>query len=199
MEMLDAGRVDAAGPVAGGMAEAERAARQPQLAYFLYENGIYPAADLRAAIDALQARRFRVIGLIQHESRRPDRSHCDMELEDIVSGTRIPISEERGAAARGCRLDPAGLAAAYMAARAGLANDPDLVVISKFGKIEAEGGGLRDLIAEALEAGVPVLIGVPERNLAGWCDFAGDLALQVGLGGADLRDWLDGGAAATDA
>ncbi|MFC3675352.1 DUF2478 domain-containing protein [Ferrovibrio xuzhouensis] len=164
---------------------------QQQLGYFQYENGVYPAVALRAAVDALLARDLKVVGLIQHESRMPGRSHCDMELEDIASGERIAISEERGAAARGCRLDPAGLAAAYMAARAGLTGDTDLVVISKFGKIEAEGGGLRDLIAEALEAGVPVLIGVPERNLASWQEFAGDMARQLRLDGSGLLDWLD--------
>src|SRR3546814_8749819 len=59
-----------------------------QLGYFQYENGVYPATALRAAIDALLARDLKVVGLIQHESRMPGRSHCDMELEDIASGER---------------------------------------------------------------------------------------------------------------
>lgn len=190
MDSIDTG-LPHAGPVIGMITPGVR----PQLAYFLYENGVYPAAALRAAVDTLLVQGLKVIGLIQQESLRPGRSRCDMELEDIASGARIPISEERGAAARGCRLDPAGLAAAYMAARAGLTTDTDLVVISKFGKIEAEGGGLRDLIAEALEHDVPVLIGVPERNLPGWQDFAGDMALRVSLAGPSLSDWLACGAA----
>src|SRR3546814_9865611 len=46
-----------------------------QLGYFQYENGVYPATDLRAAIDALLARDLKVVGLIQHESRTIGREH----------------------------------------------------------------------------------------------------------------------------
>ena len=186
MDIIDTGI-----PNADSVPRTAVANTRPQLAYFQYENGVYPAVALRTAVDMLLARGLKVVGLIQQESLLPGRSRCDMELEDIASGARIPISEERGAAARGCRLDPASLAAAYMAARAGLTTDTDLVVISKFGKIEAEGGGLRDLIAEALERDVPVLIGVPERNLPGWQDFAGDFAVHVTLNDRDIVTWLD--------
>ena len=41
-----------------------------------------------------------------------------------------------------------------------------LVLINKFGKLEAEGGGLRDVIAEAYLLGIPTLIGIPLRNLS---------------------------------
>src|SRR3546814_14910380 len=84
-----------------------------QLGYFQYENGVYPATALRSAIDALLARHLKLVGLIKHESRMPGRSHCDMDLEDIASGHRIAISEERATAAARCRLEQAGWAHDY--------------------------------------------------------------------------------------
>jgi len=41
----------------------------------------------------------------------------------------------------------------------------DLVVINRFGKLEARGKGLIELIQKAAEADIPVLIAVPEHRL----------------------------------
>ena len=67
-------------------------------------------------------------------------------------------------------------------ATAALATDPDLLVINRFGKTEAEGGGVRPLIADAVDRGIPVLIAVPWRNIASWRVFAGELAVEFGFG-----------------
>ncbi len=50
----------------------------------------------------------------------------------------------------------------------------DLFVLNKFGKEESEGRGFRPVIAEALITGIPVVVGVSERNIASLTDFAGD-------------------------
>jgi hypothetical protein len=47
-------------------------------------------------------------------------------------------------------------------------NGVDLLIINKFGEEETHGRGLRPVIAEALIAEIPQLIGVSTRNL---CDF----------------------------
>ena len=51
--------------------------------------------------------------------------------------------------------------------------NPDLLVLNKFGKVEAEGRGLLDLVAMAVDRGVPVVIGVPVRNLEALAQFRG--------------------------
>ena len=58
--------------------------------------------------------------------------------------------------------------------------DPDLLILNKFGKVEAEGRGLLDLVAMAVDRGIPVVIGVPIRNLAPWRDFAGGMSVEFG-------------------
>jgi nucleoside-triphosphatase THEP1 len=106
-----------------------------------------------------------------------------MVLEDISSGRAIPISEDRGPGARGCRIDEAELLSAMISALGQLQAKPDILIINKFGKTEAEGRGFRPLIAEAVEQGVPVLIAVPWRNVESWRLFAGELSQEHVLDG----------------
>jgi len=63
-------------------------------------------------------------------------------------------------------------------------------VLNKFGKAECEGRGLRDLIASAIDRGIPVIIGVPKRNLEAWRNFAGDFAVELKADEGDVERWL---------
>lgn len=127
-------------------------------------------------------------GFVQRDLPRADCCRCDMTLEDLRSGAVIAISENRGPEARGCRLDVDALLQAVTRGRAALEGccPPDLLVVNKFGKTECEGGGFRDLIAEAVERGVPVLVAVSSRNLEGWRRFAEGIAAEHDL--ASLPD-----------
>lgn len=157
------------------------------IAYFVYGEGGYPASALDAAVHDLRKRGFRVDGLLQRELPRPGRSRCDMLLEHIATGTRVPISEDRGQSARACQLDPAGLAQAHALLQQSMSGETDIVIISKFGKAEAEGGGLRGLIEAALAQGSRLVIGVPERNLEHWQDFADDFGERIAVGDLALH------------
>lgn len=134
---------------------------------------------LRRIALALLERGWNLAGLIQHNQPRPGRSRCDMVLEELASGTLVAISEDRGPSARGCALEVGQLLHATEIARAALQTRPDAIILNKFGKAESEGGGFRDLIAEAIETGIPLLIAVPFRNLDSWRAFSGDLALEI--------------------
>lgn len=141
------------------------------------------AADraLRSIAATLLEHGCRLAGLVQHNTPRPGRSRCDMVLEELASGELLGISQDRGPLARGCALDVGQLLQAMQIVRAGLVDRPDLVILNKFGKTEAEGAGFRPLIGEAIEAGLPLLIAVPWRNIESWRHFAGDLAREVEL------------------
>jgi hypothetical protein len=104
-----------------------------------------------------------------------------MLLEVLASGERLAISQDRGPAARGCALDTSQLLKAMEKVRATLASEPDLVILNKFGKTEAEGRGFRPLIADAIEYGLPMLIGVPWRNIESWRLFAGPYSREIAL------------------
>jgi nucleoside-triphosphatase THEP1 len=131
-----------------------------------------------------------VAGLVQLNSFVRDPHRCDMEIEELSSGTVLQLSEDRGKESRGCRLDRSVLAEAAALLSRALNRKPEVLVLNKFGKTEAEGGGVRDVLARAVEQGVPLIVGVPFRNLDQWRLFASDLAreCQVDLGA--VRHWL---------
>ena len=144
----------------------------------VYEDGARAALVLRAIADAVAAAGVRCCGFVQHDEVRSDRPRCDMYLVDVVSGDRLKISEDRGPHARGCRLDSAELVRALGLVRTALADDAELLILNKFGKSESEGQGFRPLIAEAIEREIPVVIGVPRKNVEGWRQFCGGLAAE---------------------
>jgi nucleoside-triphosphatase THEP1 len=141
------------------------------------------AADrlLRETALALLEAGHSLAGLVQHNQPRPGRSRCDMVLEELASGDLVPISQDRGPHARGCALDVHQLLDGMQRVRRAIAMQPDLVILNKFGKTESEGGGFRPLIAEAIEAGLPLLIAVPWRNIDSWRLFAGELSRDIAV------------------
>ena len=69
---------------------------------------------------------------------------------------------------------------------------PDILILNKFGKHEAEGRGFRQTIAEALSRGIPVLLGINPLNLEAFLNFAGDLAEEVGPQAGAIAAWCAG-------
>ena len=112
---------------------------------------------------------------------------CEMEVQVLPDGPVIGISQTLGPGSQGCRLDAGALetAVAEVAARMAGAR---LLIVNKFGKHEAEGRGFRMLIGSALEAGLPVLIGVNAMNMQSFQAFAGEMAEPLDPEG--LEDWL---------
>ncbi|MBS0247845.1 MAG: DUF2478 domain-containing protein [Proteobacteria bacterium] len=155
-----------------------------------YSDGF--AADRLIAETAYRLRDdgVKVAGLVQINTDVPGRTKCDMAVEELYTRTRFQLSEYRGPAARGCRLDHSRLANAAGLLIAILDQDLDLIVINKFGKVEAEGGGLRDLLGRAALLGIPLIVGVPYRNLDQWRIFAAGLADECELSAAALEHWL---------
>ena len=163
------------------------------VAALVYADGIYPDRAIAQAIEPLRERGVALAGALQLESTDlPGRHPCDMLLQDLSSGEVTAIAEHRGSEARGCRLDVGLLTELAEAVAFGLYSDePRLLVVNKFGKIEADGGGLRGAIAEAVGLGIPVLVGVPARNLDRWRAFAGPLAVELPAEPSVIADWLE--------
>lgn len=148
----------------------------------LYGDGARIAPAIDSIIDHLTSEGCRLAGLVQRDRIRAGRSRCDMLMEDLTTGERIAVSQDRGEGARGCRLDVEALINAAARVRNALATHPDLLIVNKFGKTECEGGGCRSLIVEAVECGVPVVVAVPRANIESWRHFADDLAVEYDLG-----------------
>lgn len=147
----------------------------------VYTDSARADAAMRDLALALLERSVRLAGLVQVNRPRPGRSRCDMVLEELATGESVAISQDRGPHARGCALDLGQLVSATERLRRQLVPRPDLVILNKFGKAEAEGGGFRDLIGDVVAAAIPLIIAVPWRNIESWRVFSGDLGREVVL------------------
>lgn len=136
----------------------------------------------------LAAEGLRLAGTVQSNHERPDRRKCDMDLVVLPDGPIIRISEDRGDLARGCILDSGALEQTVHSVQQRLAG-AEVLIVNKFGKREAEGRGLVPVIAEALELGLPVLIGVNGLNLAAFLAFAGEGVTPLQSDAARVADW----------
>lgn len=144
------------------------------LAAISYARGFAIDAFMADLADRLKSGGLRIAGVVQRNDASGAAGPAAMWLEDLSSGRRFPISEQRGAAARGCRLDMAGLVAAGGALAASLGEPADLVIVNKFGRQETRGQGLRQEIAAVLLAGLPLLIAVRQDIVSEWREFAGE-------------------------
>ncbi|MGD9864605.1 MAG: DUF2478 domain-containing protein [Pseudodonghicola sp.] len=138
----------------------------------------------------LQARGLRLAGVVQSNQDCPQGQACDMDLRLLPDGPLIRISQSLGAGSSGCRLDTSALEEAVGLTGPALERGPELLMINKFGKHEAEGRGFRPLIGEALLRGIPVLLGVNAGNLAAFLAFAGEAAEAVAPDLDSLEAWV---------
>ncbi len=137
----------------------------------VYGDGLFADALITQSASDLVASGCRVGGIVQSNSHRPGQRRCDMFVRDLLGGDEIKISLDRGNEARGCRLDPGAFARIDAWIERAVLERVDLLVINKFGREEAHGRGLRPVIAEALIAEIPLLIGVSKRNLGDFLTF----------------------------
>jgi nucleoside-triphosphatase THEP1 len=125
------------------------------------------AADLRRA-------GARVVGVLAENSDVEGTCSAAF-LRDLASGRRFSIQLDTAPAGTTCHLDTAGIdeACAELLPQMTLA---DVVVLSKFGKTEAMGRGLRAAFSNAIAAGKPVLTTVSPKHVEAWLAFAPDAA-----------------------
>jgi molybdate transport system ATP-binding protein len=112
-----------------------------------------------------------------------------MQLVDLMSGRAIPICQSLGQGAMSCRLDAAGVAEAAVAVSRAIAEDVELVVVNKFAKQEASGGGLRAEIGDAVVAGLPVLTAVPDKYYHAWIAFTGGFGTTLACEPRVVEAW----------
>lgn len=150
-----------------------------RLGVVVYDDGLVADAVIAQCAATLAASGYRLGGIVQSNPHRPGRRRCDMYVKDLLGGDEIKISLDRGNEARGCRLDPEAFARIDAWVERAVLEHVDLLIINKFGKEEAHGRGLRPVIANALIAEVPLLIGVSAQNLCDFLTFVGDSATRL--------------------
>lgn len=154
---------------------------------------------LSAFAQGLQSQGFRVAGVIEVSARCGAGGCKSLSVKDIASGETISISQKLGVGSQGCNLDPGGLAIACERVEQAINRGADLVVLSKFGKLEASRSGLCDAFRAAILADIPVLTAVSQPVLQDWDCFAGELAEYVEPDIGALARWWRARSAAVGA
>ncbi|MBE1297238.1 DUF2478 domain-containing protein [Phycobacter azelaicus] len=147
---------------------------------------------LTALAERLQTRGLRLAGIVQTNTECYDDKLCDMDVRVLPGDTVIRISQSLGPEARGCRLNPGALEQAVGLVTKSLSETPapQVLLVNKFGKHEADGRGMRPVIGEALAMGIPVVSGVNRMNVDAFKDFSGGMA-EAGEADLDaLEAWV---------
>ena len=159
------------------------------IAAIRYAGGVAIDDLLQEVAEGLAASGVRLGGFIQQASVENDDCCAVMHLRDLRDGSRVTISQELGPGAKGCRLDPAALARVAARLEETLEADIEILVLNRFGKAEAEGGGLCATIQKAIGTGIPVLLAVRDEQADAWTRFHGGLGLDLPAERAAIVDW----------
>jgi hypothetical protein len=131
----------------------------------------------------------RIAGVIAEDHGLPDRKCSAGYLRSIATGALYPIFQDLGPGAEACHLEGGGAVSAAGAIADDIGRGCDLVLLSKFGKLEAAGQGLAGAFAAAIEADVPVLTAVSPALEDAWAAFAGPLFVTLPPDEQEIEAW----------
>jgi hypothetical protein len=105
----------------------------------------------------------------------------------LPSETVVDLDHERGHV--GCHLHSGRLAGVAEAVADEIAAGADLVIVNRFGRLEAAGQGLIGLIRQAVDADIPVLTAVPEHHFATCVKYADGMNVRLACRRPALDRW----------
>lgn len=151
----------------------------------------HAAHALLAGFAALrQAQGTSVAGLLQEGSKSAGDAPDAITLADLNTGERFAIMLST-ACAGSCAVDPSAVAAASAVLRRAIARRSTLILVNKFGPLEAEGGGLADEMLQAMAAELPLLTTVSVNRLESWLRFTGGMCELLPPEPAALSAWWE--------
>jgi hypothetical protein len=130
----------------------------------------------------------RVVGVVQiGRSCRSENPVLGVVV--LPGGEVMPLVEDVRTCTSGCRLDTGRLAGVAKRLTGTLAAGSDLVIINRFGRTEAEGRGLTDLITRAVDADIPVLVAVPEHRFTALIRFSDGMNVRLACRREAIDRW----------
>ncbi|WP_293400949.1 DUF2478 domain-containing protein [Phenylobacterium sp.] len=129
----------------------------------------------------------RVAGVIEEE---PAPGHA--QLRSLADGRRFEVFQALGRGSSACSVDADSIVTACAAVCGDIEAGCDLVVLSKFGRLEAERTGLSDAFAAGLAGEVPILTSVAPKFDPVWTAFAAPLFVMLPPQLAAMEAWWRG-------
>jgi hypothetical protein len=161
---------------------------QCDFAAVVYGAGDEPDRLLLNFSEHLRRSGIRVAGIVQL-------GHAGQVGNSNLGAVMLPGNEvlgmahDPGGSPFGCRLHTEWVADIASMIAAAIERGADLVIVNRFGKLEAEGQGFIDLIKQAVNADIPALIAVPEHRFAAWIRYSGGMNVRLACRPAALDRW----------
>lgn len=144
-----------------------------RIAYLQGERPTEVQSVLWAFSQAMIASGHRLAGVVERQDQVVFNDKRDTVLKGVADGIACHLFQDLGRNAQSCTIDISAIAQSSGLVEASIGPGVDLLVINKFGKVEAEGGGFRNAIGMALALGIPVLTSVNPSFEAAWQEFTG--------------------------
>lgn len=144
-------------------------------------------SETAQALEQAGIRTAGIVKVLEHASEFEN--GCDMMVRVLPAGPVIKITQSLGQGSGACRLDPGAIAESVARVENGALQEAQMFILNKFGPEEVAGRGFRNVIGEALEQGIPVLVGVGPACRAEFDTFAGGLAETLPAEAGAIRDW----------
>lgn len=155
------------------------------IAAIVNREGLDAQSVLAEAVADWQAAGIGVAGILAE--RNADGICSAGFLTDIASGRRYSIQLDKPPEGTACHLDAGGMETAGADLLAQI-EEADVVVLSKFGKLEAMHAGLWPAFAAAMAAGKPLLTTVSTKQFEAWKAFSPS-SLWVEADDRSIRQW----------
>jgi nucleoside-triphosphatase THEP1 len=156
------------------------------VAAVVYGPGDDPDRLQREFADDLQRFGYRVVGPVQSGRRRRG---VQERLPAVALPTRATGSLRRSCQLAWTTLSEERLAATRASITTATDESADLVIIKRFGPLEAAGAGFVDEIDRAVAADIPVLIAVPHQRFGTWIRFCAGMAVKLPCSREPIDAW----------
>ena len=146
-------------------------------------------ALLASLAQSWRARGLAVAGVVEERASGSGSGRERTVLRDLNSGVSFPLKQDLGPGSTSCSLDVQGLAEASFSVETAIEAGCDCVILSKFGKMEAQGGGLLGAFYAAIAAGRPVVTSVSPSASSAWSEFADTLFTFIEPDRGAIENW----------
>ncbi|MFO1150546.1 MAG: DUF2478 domain-containing protein [Alsobacter sp.] len=157
-----------------------------EIVALVYEPGQRPDFLLAAFAGEQRRRGLRVVGLVQTRGLVGSRPIPGLVMLDTGAWRAIDHAR-RGDDS--CRPAEEAFATAAESLARSVAAGADLVIVNRFGRLEAEGRGFWPVIEAAHRCDTPLVVAVPRANLTAWLDWSGGMCAALPCQAAALQAW----------
>lgn len=148
--------------------------------------------QLQPFIQYLQEQGKKVLGVVQAPEEVSFAYRSKMGIINLSNGEFTSIAQDLGMHNTSCCLDSEAVSHASQILKLARTETPDLIVVNRFGKLEAEGDGFAEEMLEIMSLELPMLTVVATKFLTPWRTFTGSLGTELPPDLNDIKQWFDG-------